>query len=272
VLDFLKIAFSCNVVEGYGMTENCAICTVTWPGDPTSSGTIGAPQQPLEIKLIDVPSMNYTSLDKPNPRGEVCVRGPVCFSRYYRDEKNTKETIDSEGWVHTGDVGEVDPVGRFKIIDRIKNIMKLAQGEYVALEKVENVYSTCPIVAQIFVYGNSLQSYILAVVIPDPDQLVVAAKAAGVFESGKNLETYVKDPKVARQVLSDMGRFAKSQGLKGFETVKGVHLSLDPFTVEDGTLTATFKLKRKAAYEKFKAALDGLYAAGEGNNGSPAKL
>ena len=94
--------------------------------------------------------------------------------------------------------------------------MKLAQGEYVALEKVENVYSTCPIVAQIFVYGNSLQSYILAVVIPDPDQLVVAAKAAGVFESGKNLEAYVKDPKVVRQVLSDMGKFAKSQGLKGW--------------------------------------------------------
>jgi len=254
------------------MTENCAICTVTWPGDPTSSGTIGAPQQPLEIKLIDVPSMGYTALDKPNPRGELCVRGPVCFSRYYRDEKNTKDTIDSEGWLHTGDVAEIDTAGRFKIIDRIKNIMKLAQGEYVALEKVENVYSTCPIVAQIFVHGHSLQDHILAVVVPDPDQLIATAKTAGVFEAGKKHEEYVKDSRVARQILDDMGRFAKKQGLKGFEIVKAVHLSLDPFTVEDGTLTATFKLKRKAAYEKYKDALDALYAAGEGNSGSPAKL
>ena len=102
------------------MTENCATVTRTWPGDPSSSGFIGAPQPCNEMKLVDVPHMGYTSEDKPNARGEICIRGENCFKGYYKDEKNTRETLDDEGWMHTGDVGEVDSFGRFKIIDRIK--------------------------------------------------------------------------------------------------------------------------------------------------------
>ena len=102
------------------MTETAAVCTRVMRDDPTSSGCVGVPLSVMELKLIDVPSMNYTSEDKPNPRGELCCRGPVCFSGYYKDEKNTKSTIDEEGWLHTGDVAELDPVGRFKIIDRVK--------------------------------------------------------------------------------------------------------------------------------------------------------
>lgn len=68
----------------YGMTENCGTCTRTWPDDPTCSGTIGSPQPCCEIKLLDVPAMNYTSEDKPNPRGEICVRGDNCFKAYYK--------------------------------------------------------------------------------------------------------------------------------------------------------------------------------------------
>ncbi|KAI6140885.1 AMP-dependent synthetase/ligase [Pisolithus tinctorius] len=127
VVDFLKIAFGCDVAEG--MTKNCGVCTRTLRGDPTGGGTIGPPQPILEIKLVDIPAMNYLSSDKPNPRGELCVRGPNCFMGYYKDEKTTQETL-RDGWIHTGDVAEVDSSGRFKIIDRVKNILKLAQGEY----------------------------------------------------------------------------------------------------------------------------------------------
>lgn len=125
------------MVTRYGMTENCATCAKGWVNDPSSSGTVGPPQAVNEVKLIDVPGMGYTSEDSPNPRGELCVRGGNCFTVYYKglffifhvssayvrlDEKNTKETVDEEGWVHTGDVAEIDSCGRLRIIDRVKVI------------------------------------------------------------------------------------------------------------------------------------------------------
>ena len=121
------------------MTENCACITRGWPKDPGAGGSVGGPHVNCEIKLIDVPEMGYSSEDKPHPRGEICVRGDMTFVGYYKgayfnispprsrpiliflvDPENTKKTIDSEGWTHTGDVGEIDTDGRFKIIDRVK--------------------------------------------------------------------------------------------------------------------------------------------------------
>ncbi|KAH0830405.1 hypothetical protein J3R83DRAFT_1799 [Lanmaoa asiatica] len=277
VIDFLKIALLCekvNVSLRYGMTENCGTCAHTIENDPTSGGTIGPPQAVNELKLVDVPAMNYTSEDKPNPRGELCVRGTNCFIGYYQDEKNTYDTL-KDGWIHTGDVAEVDSQGRFRIIDRVKNIMKLAQGEYVALEKIENTYSSCPIVQQIYVHGDSLQSYLLAVVIPDP--VVLAPLVSAIFgrkitaDDIKALKEAVKDPRVIQEVLELLNEEATKNRLVGFEFVKRVHLSMDPFSVEENTLTPTFKLRRKDAYAKYKAELDALYALGD-LNGEPSKL
>lgn len=267
VMDFLKIAFSCDVLEGYGLTETCAVCSKSLPGDPSGSGTVGPPAPVNEVKLIDVASMNYTSEDKPNPRGELLVRGPNCFAVYYKDEKNTKSTVDEEGWVHTGDVGEIDECGRIKIVDRVKNIMKLSQGEYVALEKIENTYGACPAVAQIYVHGDSLQSFLLAVVIPDPPQLAsIASELYGKKVTTDDLQDLVKackDDRVNKRMLDALTKEAKRNGLKGFEMVKRIHMSLDAFSVEDGTLTPTLKLRRKDAYNKFRKELDALYSLGE---------
>ncbi|KAG6335217.1 hypothetical protein ID866_3862 [Astraeus odoratus] len=311
VVDFLKIAFSCDVTEGmacfscqrnlsltflqarYGMTENCATCTHTLGGDPTGGGTIGPPAPINEIKLVDIPSMNYFTNDKPNPRGELCVRGKNCFSGYYKDEKNTTETL-KDGWIHTGDVAEIDDHGRFKIIDRVKacflfrsfvffskpigtqNIMKLAQGEYVALEKIENTYSRCPIIQQIYVHGDSLQSYLLAVVVPDPLALapVVSAILGKKIDASDTpvLTEAVKNPQVVQEVLNLLNAEAKKDKLAGFEFVKRIHVTMDPFTVEDNTLTPTLKLRRSDAYVKFKKELDALYALGEPTIKSASKL
>ncbi|KZT18917.1 acetyl-CoA synthetase-like protein [Neolentinus lepideus HHB14362 ss-1] len=267
VMDFLRIALSCDIIEGYGMTENCGTCLRVWPRDPHSSGTVGGPHPCNEIKLVDVPAMGYTAEDKPNPRGEICVRGVNCSREYLKDEKNTKETIDEEGWLHTGDVGEMDSCGRVTIIDRVKNIMKLAQGEYVALEKIENLYSASPVALQIFVYGDSLQSYLVGVVVPDPIHLSsIATTISGSPvrpDDGAALASAAKDPRINAAILTELNKEAKKNALKGFETLKRIYVSLDPFSVDNNCLTPTLKIRRKDAYNKHKAELDALYALGD---------
>jgi len=164
--------------------------------------------------------------------------------------------------VRTGDIGEIDECGRFRVIDRVKNIMKLSQGEYVALEKIENVYARIPVSMQVFVHGSSLKSYLVGVVVPDPVQF--AAFASRVLERKidptdvKVLKELCRDSRVADMMLADLNKVA-AKSLKGFEQLKRIHLSLDPFTVDDNTLTPTLKIRRRDAYNKYKVVLDALY-------------
>ncbi|KAJ7261335.1 hypothetical protein B0H12DRAFT_1106331 [Mycena haematopus] len=267
VSDFLNVAFSCYFSEGYGMTETCAVGNKTWKSDAGACGTVGPPQSSNEMKLVDVPAMGYTSEDLPNPRGELHVRGANCFSGYYKDEKNTRETIDEEGWVRTGDVAEIDSCGRFKIIDRVKNIMKLAQGEYVALENIENTYSTCPVVMQIYIHGDSLQSFLVGVVVPDPVQLAnIVSTLDGkkvTADDTAALAAACKDPRVNKHIMNMLTQESKKAELKGFESLKRIHITLDPFSTDDNTMTPTMKIRRKDAYNKFKKELDALYLLGD---------
>uniref|UniRef100_A0A2P2MTA2 Long-chain-fatty-acid--CoA ligase n=1 Tax=Rhizophora mucronata TaxID=61149 RepID=A0A2P2MTA2_RHIMU len=179
VLEFLKICFGGNVMEGYGMTETSCVISAMDNSD-NLIGHVGSPNPACEIKLVDVLEMNYTSDDQPYPRGEICVRGPIVFQGYHKDEAQTREVIDEEGWLHTGDIGLWLPGGRLKIIDRKKNIFKLAQGEYIAPEKIENVYAKCKYVSQCFVYGDSLNSSLVAIISVDIDVLKAWAASEGI--------------------------------------------------------------------------------------------
>ncbi|KAG8782887.1 hypothetical protein FRC15_006113 [Serendipita sp. 397] len=265
-LTLMRIALGCDVIEGWGMTENCAAGTRIYPSDNTAGGTVGFPHVCNEVKLVDVPSMNYTSSDRPNPRGELCVRGPCVFKGYYKDPKNTAEALDSEGWLHTGDVAELDANMRFKIVDRIKNIMKLSQGEYVALEKIENTYTSHPIVQQLYVHGDSLQSYLLGVLVPEfPVLADLIHKTLHIRVSAEDLpklKECVADPKVQKAIQDALNAQAKHHKLKGFEFVKKIHVTFEPFTVDNNMLTPTFKIRRRDVYSRYKKVLDDMYKEG----------
>lgn len=178
VLDFMKIAMCCPLMEGYGLTETSGASAITWPGDP-KTGHVGGPLPVVKWRLMDVPEMGYLSTDEPYPRGELCMKGPAVFNGYYKRPDKTAEAFDAEGWFKTGDVALVLPNGSAKIIDRSKNIFKLSQGEYIAPEKIENIFALCPYVAQSLVYGDSLRSCAVAVVVPDPEKVKAHAKEKG---------------------------------------------------------------------------------------------
>ena len=151
--DFLKVCMCCRVVQGYGLTETCAASFIAVPDVPDHAGTVGPPQPVLSLRLEAVPEMNYDPTAVP-PRGEVCVKGPAVFSGYYKGEDKTAEVLEADGWFHTGDIGELTATGALRIIDRKKNIFKLSQGEYIAVEKIEGVYGKSALVEQVFVYGE----------------------------------------------------------------------------------------------------------------------
>ncbi|KAI9189246.1 medium-chain fatty acid-CoA ligase faa2 [Blastocladiella emersonii ATCC 22665] len=261
VMDFLKICFSCDVLEGYGQTETAAGISITFAGD-YSSGHIGVPMACGEVKLLDVPSMNYTSKDEPCPRGEILIRGNQVFQGYYKEPKKTAETLTADGWCRTGDVGMWDEMGRLVIIDRVKNIFKLAQGEYIAPEKIENVYQKHELVAQAFVYGDSLQASLVGVVVPDEHAFMRWVPTCGVeVAEDASFADLCANPEVAKKLLAVIVAFGKASGLFGFEQLREIRLDTEQFTVENNLLTPTFKLKRQDAAKKYRAEIDAMYAA-----------
>ncbi|KFQ59299.1 long-chain-fatty-acid--CoA ligase 5 isoform X1 [Pelecanus crispus] len=254
VLIFLRAALGCQIFEAYGQTECSAGCTFSMPGDWTT-GHVGAPLACNIIKLDDVEEMNYFSS---NNEGEVCIKGPNVFKGYLKDPEKTAEAIDKDGWLHTGDIGKWLPNGTLKIIDRKKNIFKLAQGEYIAPEKIENVYIRSAPVAQVFVHGESLRSFLIGIVVPDPETLPEFAAKLGVKGS---YEDVCKNPAVKKAILEDMVRLGKEAGLKSFEQVRDLYIHTEMFSVENGLLTPTLKAKRTELVKLFQKQIETLYSS-----------
>lgn len=261
VHDFLKIACSCPILEGYGQTESTGASFCTKASDPVS-GHVGGPTSNTEFKLLDVPEMNYTSKDKdedgnPLPRGELLIRGYGVFKGYYKDEEKTKEALNSEGWLLTGDIVQLNQNGSIKIIDRKKNIFKLAQGEYVAAEKIEICYNKSDAVEEIFVYGDSLQAFLVGVVFPKRPFVLEAGKKLGLEGT---FEELITKKEIEKEILENMNKQAKADKLLGFEMVKKFKLIPDSFALK-GLVTSTFKLKRHEAKLMFAEDIKVLYSA-----------
>ncbi|KAJ8099418.1 eukaryotic long-chain fatty acid CoA synthetase (LC-FACS) [Lipomyces tetrasporus] len=264
---FLRAAFAVPISQGYGLTETHGGCLVGQAADFTT-GHCGPPTVTTEVCLKDVPELDYYVTDKPWPRGELLIRGTSVFREYYKDKARTREAIDADGWFHTGDVAAIDELGRVYIIDRAKNFFKLAQGEYVAPEKIENAYlAGCPLVQQLFIHGNSLEAYLVAIGGVQP--LAFAPFVSKILDRHISpsdeaaLQEACEDPRVIEVVLAEFEKVAKDMNLQGYEKVRNLKLMVEPFTIENDILTPTLKLKRPVAAAFFKDVIQEMYKQGD---------
>jgi long-chain acyl-CoA synthetase len=290
---FLRAAFGNDFVQGYGLTESYAVALCQLEGD-FSSGNCGAVAPSMEVCLQSVPDMEYLVTDSPNPRGELLLRGKNCFRGYYKNEAETNKAIIEDGWFRTGDIAEIDSMGRVKIVDRVKNVLKLAQGEYVSPERIENVYlANTNLVATAYVHGDSTQAFLVSIFGIDPVNFAPFAseilKETIAPENTEALKAAAKDIRVQKAVHKVLEKIGKRNKFNSWERVRAVHLELDPFTIENELLTPTYvfplhvsehestnenrlKLKRPQTAKKFRVELDRMYAEALAQEVPKAKL
>ncbi|ORX51649.1 acetyl-CoA synthetase-like protein [Hesseltinella vesiculosa] len=254
---FLSVTI-CPILGGYGMTESCGMACVVGV-EQFSYGPVGAPVPCVEVKLVDVPDANYFSTNYPKPQGEIWVRGPAVTTGYWKREDITKETFTEDGWLQTGDIGEWNENGTLSVIDRKKNLVKLSNGEYIALEKLESVYKSCIYAQNMCVFADSL--------LPRPVALVVPVEAAlrqlaqeNKIDSTREFDDLCNDQAVNKLFLRSLLAQGKEAGLKPAENLAAIHLCSDEWTTDSGLLTAAQKIKRQDIVKKYKAELDTINA------------
>ncbi|KAI3446056.1 hypothetical protein Pfo_002721 [Paulownia fortunei] len=257
--EFLRVTCCCVLSQGYGLTESCGGCFTSIANVFPMMGSVGVPMTTIEARLESVPEMGYDALSTV-PRGEICLRGNTLFSGYHRRPDLTEDVV-VDGWFHTGDVGEWQPNGAMKIIDRKKNIFKLSQGEYVAVESIESTYSRCPLITSIWVYGNSFESFLVAVAVPERKAL--EDWAANNQEKG-DLQSLCSNVKARKYILDELNTTAKRHNLRGFEMLRAVHLDPIPFDIDRDLITPTFKLKRPQLLNYYKDCIDQMYSEAKG--------
>jgi len=225
-----------HLLDGYGSTE---------AGMVLFDGEVQRPPV-VDYKLVDVPDLGYYATDRPHPRGELLLLTENMFPGYYKRPRVTADVFDADGYYRTGDVvAEVAP-NRLVYVDRRNNVLKLAQGEFVTVAKLEAVFGNSPLVRQIYVYGNSAHPYLLAVVVPTEEAL------KGYADEGlATLKPLIAD---------SLQNVAKEAGLQSYEVPRDFIIETTPFTLENGLLTGIRKLAWPKLKQHYGERLEQLYA------------
>ncbi|KAF8632068.1 hypothetical protein AX15_002066 [Amanita polypyramis BW_CC] len=266
--EFLSTALV-TLLQGYGMTESCGMCAIL-PPELMQYSTVGLPVPSTEVKLLDVPDAGYLSSNNP-PQGEVCIRGPSVTKGYYkRPDLNSDETIfTKDGWLRTGDIGQWNKDGTLSLIDRVKNLVKLQHGEYIALERLEAVYRACNLVGNICVHASAEATQPMAIVIPHEAHLRHAlqetANGNGAADSSassyndKSLRDLCHDSAVKDLILKQCNAIGKKNGFKQVELLQAVILTPDEWTPESGLVTAAQKIQRSKIAKVFDVEIKEVY-------------
>ena len=229
------------ILEGYGLTESSAASFVNRP-DTNAFGTVGFPMPGTELRIDP-------------DTGEIQFRSRGVMRSYYNRPDATAEALQ-DGWLCTGDKGELDAEGRLRITDRIKNLIKTSGGKYVAPSQIEGDFKAiCSLVSEIVVHGNN-RNYCTALIMLDVDALPAWGANHGL--GGKAYADLTKDPKVIAEVQKSIDQL--NSNLARYETIKKFHIVDEPFSIEGGELTPSLKVKRKVVEEKYADVLDGFYA------------
>jgi len=286
--EFLKIVCKLPLIQGYGSTEIVGAAFMQhWDRDMQTE-CVGAPMPSIEAKLIEAKDGDEPFFDRDHKqyspddiehngepchgRGEILVRGPSVTTGYFRDPETTQKSFDCDGWFHTGDVGVWLPNGTIRIVDRIKNLIKLKGGEYVAIENMESVYSASTFVNSVkggvLCYGDGSMDRAVAFVQIDVDVVLDTARNLGI-DAGDAREA-CKNPEVNKMVLDDLHAIA-NQSLCPNEKVAAIQLihgtpcepmdvlsAESPWTPENGGLTPAQKLNRRHILSQLSTELSEL--------------
>ena len=240
--DIAKFFFSAGlpVIEGYGLTESSPVLTLN-PLERIKLGTVGRIIPGVELKIA--------------ADGEILARGPNIMKGYYKLPDATKETLDDDGWLHTGDIGELDSDNYLKITDRKKELIKTAGGKYIAPQMVEGLVKRNKFVANAVMYGDR-RKFPIVLVVPNYDNLERWAHERNLSYTSRAQLLGLPDvhAKIEREVMDAVKSLAK------FETPKKVVLIENDFTIESGELTPTLKVKRRVVEKRYKDQIDGAYA------------
>jgi len=231
-------ALGVPILQGYGQTEAAPVVSCN-PPRKVKMHTVGLALEGVEVMI---------ALD-----GEILVRGPLVMSGYWNNPKATRETIDRDGWLHTGDIGVIDHDGYIQITDRKKDIIVNSGGDNIAPQRVEGFLTLEPEIAQAMAYGDK-RPHLVAVVVPDAEYAMDWAEANG---KPKNFAKLLADPHFEDMIRAAVNRV--NAKLSNIEKVRRFLIADAPFTVDNGLMTPTLKVKRHKIIDIYGERLEGLY-------------
>lgn len=238
-------AIGMRVIEGYGLTETTPIISANSLEHP-KLGTVGKPLDNVEVKIAS--------------DGEILTRGPHVMKGYYRDEAATANTIDEEGWLRTGDIGTFDEDGYLKITDRKKHIIVSSNGKNIAPGPIEDVLSRSSLIDQLVLIGDN-RPFITAIIVPEfeaaRELLTQAGETVGDITTPQGREALVESDTLSMAIDKDIKTLQRD--LSAYERVRRFVLLSEAFSVENGLMTPTLKVKRKVAEQRYLAEIERLY-------------